>query len=179
MFSYIQLPKYRLIYDWSFSEVCDSGSELDLQRNCQAKGGKRALLWNHDSIAKEGRVSLFCPFQSPTCPWITQGKQKSSKEEAARAAGMGPWCLSLKHKKKVLAYTELLCLQLSLNTYTRRFFVFSFFCFFFLTLENAFILEALISITAFRIRWSIVQIQESWGVFLFVLFNLFVVTSLT
>lgn len=131
MFSYIQLPKYRLIYDWSFSEVCDSGSELDLQRNCQAKGGKRALLWNHDSIAKEGRVSLFCPFQSPTCPWITQGRQKSSKEEAARAAGMGPWCLSLKHKKKVLAYTELLCLQLSLNTYMRSFFVFSFFCFFF------------------------------------------------
>lgn len=54
-----------------------------------------------------------------------------------------------------------------------------FFFFGFLTLENAFILEALISITAFRIRWSIIQIQESWGVFLFVLFNLFVVTSLT
>lgn len=58
-----------------------------------------------------------------------------------------------------------------------RFFIVFFF--FFLTLENAFILEALISITAFRIRWSIIQIQESWGVFLFVLFNLFVVTSLT
>lgn len=131
--------------------------------SCVSKGAVRQQWETLSSLGWwqpwEDSVLASSPFQSPSSPRVTHGSWMSPREEAPRCS---EGALARAHSpKRSPAQTVSVC-----KFHMRIFYFFK---------ANAFILLAIVSIVAFRIRWFDIRIQRSWGGFVY----LFVVKSLT
>lgn len=140
----------------------DADSSLCFQRSYQAKVN---FLWNSDSLAKTERVGLFPISVSQ----FSTSHPREVNEPQRGGIAMLRGSLDRASFPEVQSCTDGLWPTQTVSVCKFNMRTFYFFK------ANVFILLAIVSIVAFRIRWFNIPIQRSWGGFVY----LFVVKSLT